>query len=138
MGWCSDRWDKEHHPGGVHKEASRHFLVTPLPLLAVMRGGEFALFKMRPPNHISLCRPRWTHLSTTSATLIWTDVPIGGRFVCLPTPPIVHRVDLRFSALLQFLQKVREGGVRYLRSPDRLAQRAWLREFVRLRRSVLQ
>src|SRR5262245_15448560 len=30
-GWCSDRWDKEHHPGGVHKEASRHFLVTPLP-----------------------------------------------------------------------------------------------------------
>src|SRR5262245_51023666 len=25
-GWCSDRWDKEHHPGGVHKEASRHFL----------------------------------------------------------------------------------------------------------------
>src|SRR5262245_37277082 len=55
--WCSDRWDKEHHPGGVHKEASRHFLVTPPPLLAVMRGGEFALFKMRRPNHISLCRP---------------------------------------------------------------------------------
>src|SRR5262245_23288368 len=25
-GWCSDRWDKEHHPGGVHKEASHHFL----------------------------------------------------------------------------------------------------------------
>ena len=22
----SDRWDKEHHPGGVDKEASRHFL----------------------------------------------------------------------------------------------------------------
>src|SRR5262245_11731718 len=48
-GWCSDRWDKEHHPGGVHKEASHHFLMTPPPLLAVMRGGEFALFKMRPP-----------------------------------------------------------------------------------------
>src|SRR5262244_2768082 len=25
-GWCSDRTDKEHHPGGVNKEASRHFL----------------------------------------------------------------------------------------------------------------
>src|SRR5262249_2773270 len=25
-GWCSDRWDKEHHPGGFNKEASRHFL----------------------------------------------------------------------------------------------------------------
>ena len=25
-GWCSDRTDKEHHPGGVDKEASRHFL----------------------------------------------------------------------------------------------------------------
>src|SRR5215831_16381560 len=48
-GWCSDRWDKEHHPDGVDKEGSRHFLVTPPPLLAVMRGGEFALFKMRPP-----------------------------------------------------------------------------------------
>src|SRR5262245_2343169 len=25
-GWCSDRWDKEHHPGGVDKEASHDFL----------------------------------------------------------------------------------------------------------------
>src|SRR5262249_50558154 len=25
-GWCSDRWDKEHHPGVVDKEASHHFL----------------------------------------------------------------------------------------------------------------
>src|SRR5262249_4481076 len=25
-GWCSDRTDKGHHPGGVVKEASRHFL----------------------------------------------------------------------------------------------------------------
>src|SRR5262245_52080325 len=25
-GWCSDRTNKEHHPGGVDKEASRHFL----------------------------------------------------------------------------------------------------------------
>src|SRR5262245_57057159 len=25
-GWCSDRTDKEHHPGGVDTEASRHFL----------------------------------------------------------------------------------------------------------------
>src|SRR5262250_3927284 len=28
------------------------FLVTPPPLLAVMRGGEFAFFKMTPLNHI--------------------------------------------------------------------------------------
>src|SRR5262245_20252734 len=28
------------------------FLVTPPPLLAVMRGGEFALFKMTPVNHM--------------------------------------------------------------------------------------
>ena len=25
-GWRSDRWDKEHHPGCVDKDASRHFL----------------------------------------------------------------------------------------------------------------
>src|SRR5499427_4159737 len=25
-GWCSDRWDKEHHPGSVNNEASRRFL----------------------------------------------------------------------------------------------------------------
>src|SRR5262245_9720271 len=31
------------------------FLVTPPPLLAVMRGGELALFKMRPPKpHIAV------------------------------------------------------------------------------------
>ena len=54
------------------------FLVTPPPLLAVMRGGEFALFKMRPLNHISLSRPRCTRLSTTPATLTWTDVPRRG------------------------------------------------------------
>src|SRR5215831_11377564 len=53
-GWCSDRWDKEHHPGSVDKEASPIFLVTPPPLLAVMRGGEFALFQMRPQPHIAV------------------------------------------------------------------------------------
>jgi len=30
------------------------FLVTPPTLLAVMRGGEFALFQMRPPPHIAV------------------------------------------------------------------------------------
>src|SRR5215470_9588773 len=50
-GWCSDRTDKEHHPGGVDKELRGIFLVTPPPLLAVMRGGEFAFFKMTPLNH---------------------------------------------------------------------------------------
>src|SRR5262245_55380528 len=74
-GWCSDRRDKEHHPGGVHKEASHHFLgdaATP-PRGDARRG--IRSFKMRPPNHILLSRPRWTRLSTTSATLTCTDVP---------------------------------------------------------------
>src|SRR5262250_132227 len=51
-GWCSARTDKEHHPDGVDKEASRHFLGDAATLLAVMRGGEFAFFKMTPLNHI--------------------------------------------------------------------------------------
>src|SRR5262245_63983320 len=41
--------DKEHHPAGVHKEASRHFLgdaATP-PRGDARRGIRF--FKMRPP-----------------------------------------------------------------------------------------
>src|SRR5262249_34328337 len=42
---------------------------------AVMRGGEFAVFNMRPPTHRSLSPPRWTPLSTISATLTWTAVP---------------------------------------------------------------
>ena len=53
------------------------FLMTPPPLLAVMRGGEFALFKMRPLNHILLSQPRWARLSTNPATLTWTDVRGG-------------------------------------------------------------
>src|SRR5262245_29665891 len=53
-GWCSDRWDKEHHPAASLRTASRHFLVTPPPLLAVMRGGEFALFNMRPQPRIAV------------------------------------------------------------------------------------
>src|SRR5262249_59317257 len=32
-------------------------------------------FQNEPPNHISLSRPRWTRVSTTSVTLTWTDVP---------------------------------------------------------------
>src|SRR5262244_3165019 len=44
-GWCSDRTDKEHHPGGVDKRLRAIFLVTPPPLLAAMRGGEFAFSK---------------------------------------------------------------------------------------------
>src|SRR5262245_36756285 len=74
-GWCSDRWDKEHHPVGVHKEASRHFLgdaATP-PRGDARRG--IHSFQYETPNHISLSRPRWTSLSTTSGTLTWTDVP---------------------------------------------------------------
>src|SRR5262245_25420016 len=73
-GWFSDRWDKEHHPGGVHKEASRHFLgdaATP-PRGDARRG--IRPFQNMTPNHIPLSRPRWARLSTTSATLTWTDV----------------------------------------------------------------
>src|SRR5438067_364503 len=52
-GWFSDRTDKEHHPGCVNKDASRHFLddaATPprgdarrewCPPHEVSRGGEF-------------------------------------------------------------------------------------------------
>src|SRR5215510_7718640 len=74
-GWCSDRWDKEHHPGGVHKEASRHFLgdAASPPRGDARRG--IRSFQYETPNHISLSRPRWTRISTTSATLTWTAVP---------------------------------------------------------------
>src|SRR5262244_970073 len=45
-GWCSDRTDKEHHPGGVDKEASRHFLGdAAFPSSRSMRGGEGAFSK---------------------------------------------------------------------------------------------
>ncbi len=36
-------------PAASIKRLRAIFLVTPPPLLAVMRGGEFVLFKMRPP-----------------------------------------------------------------------------------------
>src|SRR5215510_14015332 len=38
-------------------------LVTPPPLLAVMRGGEFALFKMRPQPHIAVSAALDAHLN---------------------------------------------------------------------------
>src|SRR5262249_49950171 len=68
-------------PRGVHKEASRHFLgdaATP-PRGDARRG--IRSFQNETPNHISLSRPRWTRVSTTSVTLTWTDVPSqgGGR-----------------------------------------------------------
>src|SRR5262245_25081817 len=69
-GWCSDRWDKEHHPGGVHKEASRLFLgdaatpprgdarrgirsfqnETPQPHIAVSAALDAPLNNFRNPN----------------------------------------------------------------------------------------
>src|SRR5262249_16888342 len=74
-GWCSDRWDKEHHSGGVDKEASRHFLVdAATPPRGDARRG-IRSFQNKTSNHISLSRPRLTRLSATSATLTWTDVP---------------------------------------------------------------
>src|SRR5215831_11221430 len=68
-GWPSDQENIAQHPlsrgrGGVPIDGTRNttpaasirrlraiFLVTSPPLLAVMRGGEFALFKMTPLNH---------------------------------------------------------------------------------------
>src|SRR5215813_12647582 len=75
--WPSDLENIAQHPlsrgrGGVPIDGTRNttpsasirtlrtiFLVTPPPLLAVMRGGEFALFKMTPLNHLSLSRQLW-------------------------------------------------------------------------------
>src|SRR5262249_22699156 len=51
-GWCSDRTDKEHHPDGVDKEASRHFLgdaATP-PRGDARRGIRFFRNDTSKPN----------------------------------------------------------------------------------------
>src|SRR5215510_1779392 len=77
-GWPSNQENMAQHPlslgrSGVSIEGTRNtspaasirrprtiFLVTPPPLLAVMRGGEFASFKMTPLNDTWLSRPLWT------------------------------------------------------------------------------
>src|SRR5262249_38140750 len=43
------------------------FLVTPTPHLTVMRGGEFAFFRMTPLNHILFPWPLWTRVRTISS-----------------------------------------------------------------------
>src|SRR5262245_16584116 len=54
-GWCSDRWDKEHHPGGVHKEASRHFLGdAATPPRGDARRGIRSFQKETPQLHIAV------------------------------------------------------------------------------------
>ena len=61
-------------PAPSIKEASRHFLgdaATP-PRGDARRG--IRSFQYETPN-LSLSRPRWTRLSTISATLTWTAVP---------------------------------------------------------------
>src|SRR5215470_6479017 len=74
-GWCSDRTDKEHHPGGVDKEASHHFLgdaATP-PRGDARRGIRF--FKMTPLNHILFSWPLWTRVRTISSKQLGQAVP---------------------------------------------------------------
>src|SRR5215510_6381156 len=73
-------------PGGVHKEASHHFLgdaATP-PRGDARRG--IRSFQNETPNHIVLSRPLWTRLSTTSATLAWKGLFSKWRIPLLASP----------------------------------------------------
>src|SRR5262244_4432536 len=66
-GWCSDRTDKEHHPGGVDKEASRHFLgdaATP-PRGDARRGIRVFQNDTSKPHMFSW--PLWTRVRTISS-----------------------------------------------------------------------
>ena len=45
-GRCSLSLRSGHHPGRAKADAARYFLIARPPLLAVMRGGEFAFLKM--------------------------------------------------------------------------------------------
>jgi hypothetical protein len=47
-GRCSLSLRSEHHPGRAKADARDIFLIARPPLLAVMRGGEFAFLKMAP------------------------------------------------------------------------------------------
>src|SRR5262245_26696055 len=48
-GWCSLSHRSEHHPVLAKSECSAiFFLIARPPLLAVMRGGEFAILKIVP------------------------------------------------------------------------------------------
>src|SRR5262245_56975915 len=66
-GWCSDRPDKEHHPGGVDKEASRHFLgdTAPPPRGDARRGIRFFQHDTSEPHIFSW--PLWTRVRTISS-----------------------------------------------------------------------
>ena len=66
-GWCSYRTDKEHHPDGVDKEASRHFLgdaATP-PRGDARRGIRFFQNDTSKPHMFSW--PLWTGVRTISS-----------------------------------------------------------------------
>src|SRR5437660_4256513 len=74
-GWFSDRTNKEHHPGCVNKDASRHFLddaATP-PRGDARRG--MALSKGHPETGPSRHDPCGCAFTANSAMLIWTAVP---------------------------------------------------------------
>ena len=56
-GWCSDRWDNEHHPGCVNKGARRHFsanLVGCSPRGGQMRENNFAKHHHAHPGRFAL------------------------------------------------------------------------------------
>src|SRR5262245_37761466 len=62
-------------PAASIRRLRAFFLVTPPPLLAAMRGGEFALFKMRPKTTYRCLGRARRGSQPTSAILTWTDVP---------------------------------------------------------------
>src|SRR5690349_304795 len=66
-GWCSDRTDKEHHPGGVDKEAARHFLgdAATAPRGDARRGIRFFQNDTSKPHMFSW--PLWTRVRTISS-----------------------------------------------------------------------
>src|SRR5262245_2805825 len=76
-GWCSDRTDKEHHPDGVDKEASRHFLgdaATP-PRGDARRGIRFFQNDTSKPHIVFLAALDARQNDFLKAT--WTAVMAG-------------------------------------------------------------
>src|SRR5262245_9075415 len=82
-GWCSDRTDKEHHPGGVDKEASRHFLgdaATPSRGDA-RRGNRFFQNDTSKPH--MFCWPLWTRVRTISSNQLG-QLCLTRKGICSP------------------------------------------------------
>ena len=75
-GWCS-LWSAIGTPPRPREERMLRdiLLIARPPLLAVMRGGEFARFKMTPLKHPPLPGGLPAGAPTISSKLIWTAVP---------------------------------------------------------------